>query len=142
MVMSPSMAVALIALFIALGGAAYAKQSQTQHVLGAQVITRVAVSQKVKPGAWGIARAICPAGYRAIGGGARHVHDYVSPSDLFQMFEVGPVIDTTSTAEWWDAGAGRLWAAARGWGAHMRNVGETEGQFTVAAVCAHIVVDQ
>lgn len=148
---SPSMIVALIALFIALGGTAYATQSRSQNVLGAQIVTRVTASQAVKPGAAAIVVSMCPRGYRAIGGGSQEIHEF-KHLDAWDIVQAGPVIAERTTPDqpfpWWDPSeAGQSVApqqlgAARGWGAFMRNEGEGEGRFTVAAVCARVVVDQ
>jgi hypothetical protein len=141
------MIVALIALFVALGGAAYAKQSQQrQKVFSAQIITRMTVSETVQPGSSGDASSMCPRGYRAIGGGSFHFHDYVHETD-FNTVYVGPVItgkSSSTSPPWWeyDLGGPQRLPAAKGWGAFMRNVGPTEGKFAVAAVCAKVVVDQ
>ena len=146
--LSPSMIVALIALFIALGGAAYAQQSRSQNVLGAQIVTRVTASPVVQPGASRIVVSICPRGYRAIGGGSQEIHEFVH-LDAWDTLQAGPVIhEHPDRFPWWgpsEAGHSlepRQWGAARGWGAWMRNDGEGEGRFTVAAVCARVVVDQ
>ena len=142
---SPSMIVAIIALFVALGGVAYAKQSQQQQsILSAQIITRVTASETVQPGSSGDASSMCPRGYRAIGGGSFHFHDYVHETD-FNTVYAGPVSKPPSTSPpWWeyDLGAPQRLPAAKGWGAIMRNVGPTEGKFAVASVCAKVVVDQ
>ena len=145
--LSPSMIVALIALFIALGGAAYAKQSRSQDVLGAQIVTRVTASQVVKPGGAAIAVSMCPRGYRAIGGGSQEIHEYAH-RDGWDTLQAGPVINPgRAPFPWWEPSepgqsvAGQQ-GAARGWGAWMENVGEGAGRFTVAAVCARVVVDQ
>ena len=142
---SPSMIVALIALFVALGGAAYAKQSQQQNVLSAQIVTRVTASQSVSPGSWRSAISLCPSGYRAIGGGSQHIHDYSHPDD-WDTVETGPVIAAGTPPApypWWpDREEPQRLPAANGWAAAMRNVGPAAGKFTVAAVCARVVVDQ
>ena len=146
--LSPSMIVALIALFIALGGAAYAKQSRSQEVLGAQIVTRVTASPLVAPGGGAVVVSMCPTGYRAIGGGAQQIHDYVHDSS-WELINTGPKIHLGPYAfPWWQPSeqgqslAPQLTGPARGWGASMRNVGRADGNFTVAAVCARVVVDQ
>jgi hypothetical protein len=88
---SPSMIVALIALFFALGGAAYAKQSRSQDVLGAQIVTRVTASQVVQPGTSVVVVSMCPSGYRAIGGGSQEIHDYAH-LDAWDTLQAGPVL--------------------------------------------------
>lgn len=142
--MSPSMIVALIALFVALGGTAYAEQSRSQNVLGGQIVTRVTASQTVNPGSWGTAVSMCPSGYRAIGGGSQHIHDFVHNDD-WDTVESGPVITATDQEPypWWpQPETPQRLAFARGWGTAMRNLGPAEGKFTVVAVCAKLVVDQ
>jgi hypothetical protein len=146
--MSPSMIVALIALFVALGGTAYATQTRNQKVLAAEIVTRVTASPLVAPGGGAMVVSLCPTGYRAIGGGAQHIHDFVHDSN-WELINTGPKIDLTSpTVPWWQPSeqgqslAPQLTGPARGWGASMRNVGRAEGNFTVAAVCARVVVDQ
>ena len=145
---SPSMIVALIALFVALGGAAYATQSRNQTVLGADIVTRVTGSPLVAPGQGAMVVSMCPTGYRAIGGGAQGIHDFVNDSS-WELFMSGPKIHLGPyTVPWWQPSeqgqslAPQLTGPARGWGAAMRNLGRAEGNFTVAAVCARVVVDQ
>jgi hypothetical protein len=87
--MSPSMIVALFALFVALGGTAWASQARTQQVLGAKIQTVVKLSRLVQPGASAAAVAMCPSGYTAIGGGAQPIHDYVN-DDAWEQLQAGP----------------------------------------------------
>jgi hypothetical protein len=145
---SPSMIVALAALFIALGGTAYATQAKKQ-VLGAHIVTRVTGSPLVAPGQGAAVVSVCPSGYRAIGGGAQGIHDFVHDSS-WALLNTGPVVNLSSVdgGPWWhpsekgqslapqDAGP------ARGWGGAMLNTGRADGNFTVAAVCARVVVDE
>jgi hypothetical protein len=91
---------------------------------------------------------MCPSGYRAIGGGSQEIHDYAH-LDAWDTLQAGPVLAEHPGAvfPWWQpGGVGESviprQGAARGWGAFMRNDGEAEGSFTVAAVCARVVVDQ
>lgn len=145
------MIVALLALFVALGGTAYATQNRNQNVLGAQIITRVTASQALKPGSAAVVISLCPTGYRAIGGGSQEIHDFVHNDD-WDMLQAGPVIAERTTPDqpfpWWDPSevgqstAPQQLGAARGWGAFMRNVGPAEEKFTVAVVCARVVADQ
>jgi hypothetical protein len=146
--MSPSMIVALIALFVALGGTAYATQTKNQTVLGAEIVTRVTASPVVAAGRGAAVVSLCPTGYRAVGGGAQGIHDSVNDSN-WELVNTGPKIDLTNpTLPWWQPSekgqslAPQLTGHARGWGASMVNIGRAEGNFTVAAVCARVVVDQ
>jgi hypothetical protein len=146
--MSPSMIVALIALFVALGGTAYATQTRNQRVLGAEIITRVTASPLVAPGRGAVVVSLCPTGYRAIGGGAQPIHDFVHDSN-WELVDSGPKIHFgPAPFPWWQPSeqgqslTPQLTGPARGWGASMLNVGRAEGNFTVAAVCAPVVVDQ
>ena len=134
---SPGMAVAVLALFVALGGTAVARDAARTNVLGARVDTVVRVSELVQPGTSGWTVAWCPRGYQATGGGARHVHDYVSLDD-WDVFEEGPVRSNYGE----DFEQSGRYGPPRGWGALMRNVGPTEGRYAVAVVCAKVVVDQ
>jgi hypothetical protein len=142
------MIVALAALFVALGGTAYATQTKNQTVLGAEIVTRVTASPLVAPGGGASVVSLCPTGYRAIGGGAQPIHDFVHDSN-WELVNTGPKIHLSSeTLPWWQPSeqgqslAPQLTGPARGWGASMRNVGRAEGNFTVAAVCARVVADQ
>lgn len=146
--MSPSMIVALIALFIALGGTAYATQSRNQNVLGAQIVTRVTASPQVEPGRGAAVVSLCPTGYRAIGGGAQNIHDFVHDSN-WELIQTGPKIYLGADPYplWQPSEQGQslepqLTGPARGWVGTMRNIGRAAGYFTVAAVCARVVVDQ
>jgi hypothetical protein len=148
--LSPSMIVALIALFVALGGAAYATQSQQrQNVLGAQIITRISLSQPVQPGQERAAAAECPTGYVAIGGGSQHLHDY-RYLDSWLTIETRPAFYETTRnpyVGWGESGPGGMaipkqLPVARGWVTMMRNAGQAEARFMVAAVCAKVVVDR
>jgi len=141
---SPSMIVALIALFIALGGTAYATQSQQrQNVLGAHIVTRIALSTAVQPGGVGFAAAVCPTGYAAIGGGAQHLHHF-SYNDDWHTIESAPGTGTP----WGESGEGGTYVpkqlpAPAGWYVTMSNAGPApEARFMVAAVCAKVVVDR
>jgi hypothetical protein len=135
---SPGMAVAVVALFVALGGTAVARDAGSTKVLGARVVTVVRVSELVQPGSSRGTVALCPRGYQATGGGARHVHDYARPDD-WDVFEVGPVLSANYEDYFTQPG---LRQAPGGWGAIMRNVGPAEGRYAVAVVCAKVVVDQ
>lgn len=149
---SPSMIVALIALFVAVGGNAYATQRQ-RTVLGADIVTRVTASPSVAPGALGMAVSMCPSGYRAIGGGTQHLHDFSRSDDWWDTLEAGPVITGTRQQPypWWQPSEAPslpeqqlsfpLLTFAKGWGAWLRNVGSAPEKFTVAVVCAPVVVD-
>ena len=147
---SPPMIVALIALFVALGGAAYATQ-QSQTVLGAKILTRVALSKPVPPGGRGAAAAACPTGYAAISGGSVHLHDY-RYNDEWQTLESRPAIWGSPSnpfgASWGESGAGGMRVpkqlpAPTGWVADMSSAGpDPEARFMVVAVCAKLVVDQ
>ena len=148
--MSRSMIVALIALFVALGGSAYATRSQQrQNVLGAQIVTRIALSETVQPGQSRSAAAACPTGYAAIGGGSQHLHDY-SFDDNWDTLESGPAIGVSvlNPTPWGESGAGGTYVpkqlpAPTGWAAAMSNAGPApEARFMVAVVCAKVVVDQ
>ena len=157
---SPSMVVALLALFVAVGGTAYATQRQ-QEVLGADIVSRVTVSPYVAPGGRGIAVSSCPRGYRAIGGGAQHLHDFKTADDWWDIAAAGPVIIgfgdeqprpwKQSQFPWWSPSeeptTQRLQPLtklghATGWGAWMRNVGSIPKRFSVVVTCAPVVVDQ
>jgi len=135
------MAVAIVALFDALGGTAVARDAGSTKVLGVRALTVVRVSELVQPGTGGVKAALCPNRYQATGGGAWHVHDYTRP-DSWEVVEVGPVnsAEGSAFAEPFTQ-RGRI-DAPRGWGAIMRNVGPAEGRFAVAVVCAKVVVDQ
>jgi hypothetical protein len=144
------MIVALIALFVALGGAAYATQSQPrQNVLGAQIITRISLSQRVPPGQERVAITDCPTGYVAIGGGSQHLHDH-RYLDNWLTVETRPAILETNRSpfpSWGESGPGGMRVIKRlpaptGWSTTMRNAGEAEARFMVAAVCAKVVVDR
>jgi hypothetical protein len=145
--MSPSMIVALLALFVALGGTAYAKQSRNENLLGSPIVTQITPSRSVPPGRADAAVSMCPRGYRALGGGAKYIHDFVHDSN-WETVEAGPAITATTQQPyaWWpaeDPNQQRMQLHfARGWGAVMRNVGRAPGKFTVAVVCAKLVVDQ
>jgi hypothetical protein len=150
---SPSMIVALIALFVALGGAAYATQNQQhQTVLGAKIVTRIAVSNAVRQGGSGIAAAACPTGYAAISGGSLHLHDYSYPDGGWHTIESRPAIwgsrSNPSGFAWGESGPGgtnvpKQLPAPTGWVALMSNAGPApEARFMVAAVCAKVVVDR
>ena len=150
--MSPSMIVALIALFVALGGTAYATQSQQrQNVLGAQIVTRIALSETLQPGQSRIAAAACPTGYAAIGGGSQHLHDYRF-NDNWDTLESGPAFGVSvfnpTAAPWGESGMGVTYVpkqlpAPTGWAAAMSNAGPApEARFMVAVVCAKVVVYQ
>lgn len=148
------MIVALIALFVALGGAAYATQNQKrQTVLGAKIITRIAVSNAVRQGESGIAAAACPTGYAAISGGSLHLHDYAyNDAGGWQTIESRPAIwgsrSNPSGYTWGESGPSgtrvpKQLPAPTGWVAFMSNAGPApEARFMVAAVCAKVVVDR
>lgn len=133
------MVVAVVALFVALGGTAVARDAGSTKVLGDRVVTVVRISELVQPGSGGLRVALCPRGYQATGGGARHVHDYTRV-DAWEVIEEGPVLSASDYGEYFTQ-SGRREAPA-GWLAAMRNVGPAEGRFAVAVVCAKVVVDQ
>ena len=148
--LSPSMIVALIALFVALGGAAYATQNQQrQTVLGANIVTRIALSKPVPSGGIGAAAAACPTGYAAISGGSVHLHDY-RYLDEWHTLESRPAIwgsrSNPTGFPWGESGAGGMRVpkqlpAPTGWVAEMSNAGpNAEGRFMVVAICAKKVV--
>jgi hypothetical protein len=143
--MSPSMIIALLALFVALGGTAYAKQSRNEKILGSPIVTQITPSQSVAPGFAGVALSLCPRGYRALGGGATYIHDFIHDSN-WETLQAGPAITATPQRPypWWPAEDPRKMQLhfAKGWGAVMRNVGRAPGKFSVAVVCAKLVVDQ
>jgi hypothetical protein len=139
---SPSMVVALLALFVALGGTAWASHARTHRVLGADIVTVVRFSKPVTPGSGYFVVAMCPRGYRAIGGGAQHVHDYTSADDLFDLVEAGPV-DSSELPFYDERRPGGFNASeALGWFAVMRNVSPAVGKFGVEVVCARVVAVQ
>ena len=86
--LSPSMIVALVALFVAVGGTAYATKNQ-QQVLGADIVSRVTLSPYIAPGGRGMAVSSCPRGYRAIGGGAQQIHDFKTADDWWDVAAAG-----------------------------------------------------
>ena len=140
---SPSMIVALVALFVALGGTAWASQARTQRVLGAEIVTVVRISKPVMPGSGDFVVAMCPRGYRAIGGGAQHIHDYTRADDLFEIVEAGPVNSNEQPlGSFEQAPGGFTTSGAQGWFATMRNISPAVGKFGVDVVCARVVAVQ
>jgi hypothetical protein len=136
------MAVALVALFVALGGTAAAREARSLKVLGSNVVSVTRVSEFVPAGresGWTV--AMCPRGYLATGGGAQHLHDFVRDSGPWKMVEVGPMV-SPDYPEWFAWHPGLRNVAPYGWGAVMANVGAVEGRYAVTVVCAKPVVDQ
>lgn len=137
---SPGMIVALVALFVALGGTAAARDSGSTKVLGADVVTVVRVSGVVQPHGYGQREAMCPRGYDATGGGIQHYHDFRSlHSHNWQTIDFGPRIPGDQVGGYFQEPG--LRTAPRGWGAFMRNLGPESGRFAISVVCARVAVD-
>ena len=135
---SPSMVVALLALFVALGGTAWATtHARTRQAVlaGTNIVSVWRTSESVNPGSANSAIAMCPRGSRAIGGGAQHIQAYTHPNawDLVEGGPVGP-----SGEPFYDE-PGPETAAAQGWFAVMHNEGPVAGKFLVDVVCAPVV---
>ena len=136
---SPPMIVALVALFVALGGTAAARDAGSTKVVGAPV-TVVRVSDWVQPGSRAARVAMCPRGYEATGGGAKEVFDHSNPGTYWDMEEAHGAIPGDETGHQFTQPG--LSIAPRGWRAVMRNVGAHEGRFAVSVVCAKFVTNQ